>query len=284
MINETGDVAPDIRKNYLTEKDGIIYDNAGDPCNGFHTDYYDKEKTKVRITGRFKKGLPVDMVRGYFENGVIKFRYAPYNKSYKYCGRRYNYCSYKEYDESGICLIYMDDKKGMERKYNADGSLFSVLYYFRKSSELIHYEEYYKDKKKKTVIYDKKKFDYDENGRLRRYWERKSEKYDKKSGIMAATFYFEEYDVSGDVSRLGRFYTNLYDHDRWLHITPEFPESIDRVPLQDFKEVLFPQLGLKDLYRWDYANNKTIITRYKQQGKAWVETERKSLPRLTSND
>ena len=284
MINDVTGIAPGVRKNFLMEKDGIIYDNTGKPCDGFHTDYYDIEKSKVRITGRFRKGLPTDMVRGYYENGNIKFRYTPFNRKYKFSGRRYNYCLYKEYDENGICLRYTDDKKGVERKYNADGSLISVLYYFRKGSELIHFEEYYADNKKKTVISDGNKFDYDENGRLRRYWVRKSEKYDKRSGSMAATFYFEEYDVTGDVSRTGRFYTNLYEYDQWLHINPEFPESIDHVPSQDFKEILFPRLGLKDLYRWDYINNKTIITRYKQQGKAWVETERKTLPRLISND
>ena len=284
MINDAGDVALDVRKDYLTEKNGIIYDSTGEPCDGFHTDYYDKEKRKMRVTGRFRNGLPTGTVRGYHENGVIKFSYIPYGKKYKYFGRKYNYCLYKEYSENGSCIRYTDDIKGVERKYNVDGSLISVLYYLRKRSGLTHYEDYYAGGKKKTVISDGNKFDYDENGRLRRFWTRKSEKYDKKIRTMAATFYFEEYDVMGDVSRTGRFYTNLYEHDQWLHISPEFPKSIDCVPSQDYREILFPRLGLKDLYRWDYANNKTIITRYKQQGKSWVETERRTLPRLTSNE
>lgn len=99
---------------------------------------------------------------------------------------------------------------------------------------------------------------------------------------MSATFYFEEYDVSGEVSKKGRFYSNLYDHNRWYHIIPEFPVGIEMVPVQDFREVVYPVLNIKDVYRWDYVNKKTIITRYEQQGDTWSESKSKSksLPRI----
>ena len=259
MINDVGDAVPDIYENFFTEKDGIVYDNTGIPCEGFQTDYYDKEKSKVRITGHFKKGLPTEMVKGFYESGVIKFRYTPYNKKYKYYGRRYNYSLFREYDENGICRRYTDDIKGIEKKYNSYGCLISVMNYSRKRSKLINYEGYSAGNIKITAITGGNKYDYDESGRVRRYWERKSEKYDKKSGTLAATFYIEEYDVTGDISRTGRFYTDLYEYDQLLHIPPEYPESIESIPLQDFKEITNHQLGIKDVYKWDYANNKTII-------------------------
>jgi len=266
--------------NFITVKDEIYY-CGGKPCEGFYTDYYDENERKIRITGKFKSGKPVGEVRGYYENGVVKFSYIPNNKkSYRYYGRKYNYCLYREYDEQGNCLRCIDDKKGLERKYRQDGSLKSVLYYYRKSSSVKYYVEYYPDNNKQTVIMKGNKYDYDESGRLRRHWVRKSEKYDKKRGTMSATIYFVEYDVQENISKSGRFYTNLYEHDYWLHISPEFPASLDSVPLQDFKEITNHQLGIKDVYKWDYANNKTIIITYKRQGDIWLETERKSVSRI----
>ena len=100
---------------------------------------------------------------------------------------------------------------------------------------------------------------------------------------MSATFYFVEYDILDKISATGRFYTNLYEHDYWLHVTPEFPVDMDSVPIQDFKEIINHQAGLKNVFKWDYANNKTIITTYKQQGDIWIETERKSVPRVNTN-
>ena len=284
MINDTEGVMSGVTKCCMTEKGGVVYDVNGKPCNGFYTDYYDEDKKNVRVSGRFKNGLPVGMVRGYYKSGTVKFRYVPYKKKYKYYGQKYNYCLYKEYDESGNCIRYTDDTRGVEKRYDANGSLLSVLYYSRKGSELKHYEEYCIEGRKIVEISDGNRFDYDESGQLRRHWVRKSEKYDNKSRMMAATFYFKEYDVSGDISRSGRFYTNLYEHDRWLHISPEFPISIEHVSSQDFKEIVYPRLGIKDVYRWNYVNNKTIIIRYKQRGSAWIETERKTLPRLRSNE
>ena len=279
MINNTEGLDSDMAGNFMTEENGIVYDYSGKPCHGYQVDYYDKDKNKIRISGRFKKGVPVDVVKGYYENGVIKFKYYPFKKKYKYRGRKYNYCLYSEYDENGNCIRYIDDMKGVERRYGSDGSLHSVLYYRRKASEVVHYEEYYPGNKKKTVISGGNKYDYDENGCLRRHWVRKSERHNKKYGTMSATIYFEEYDVSGNISRIGRLYTNLYEHDQWLHISPEFPASINSVPTQDFKEITYPRLNMKDVYKWDYSNNRTIITRYALKGKVWVEIERKSLSR-----
>ena len=278
MINDDG-LASGMERHFLTEKNGLIYDHNGDLCNGNHVDYYDSDKKKVRISGRFKKGVPVDTIKGYYENGVVKFNYLPFEKKYKYKGVRYNYCRYREYDERGFCVRSTDDMNGIERRYHMDGRLFSVLHYYRKKSKVIYYEEYHPDNKKKTIVSNSNRYDYDENERIRRHWVRKSERYNKRYGTMSATFNFEEYDVLGNVTKIGRFYTNLYEHDQWLHISPEFPVSIDSVPVQDFKEITYPHLNMKDVYRWDYANNRTIIIRYTLKNEAWVEVERLGLPR-----
>lgn len=261
-------------------KNNVIYNCLGEPCEGFQTDYYDNDESKVRMTGRFKKGMPIDTVKEYYENGIMKSLYYPYKRKYKYCGHKYNYCLYIEYDEKGNCIRYTNDKDGVERKYRSDGALISVLYYCRRKSSAKYYVENFPGSKKKSIITKGNKYDYDENERLRRHWVRKSTKYDKKSGVMSATFYFEEYDVEGDISRIGRFYSNLYEHDQWLHISPEFPADLDSVPMQDFKEIVYPRLNIKDVYKWDYVNNRTIITRYELNGEIWIETERRSLPRV----
>jgi hypothetical protein len=267
----------------IVKKD-VTYDCSGEPCEGFQTDYYDNDRSIIRTTGRFKKGLPVDTIKEYYENGMLKSLYYPYKKKYKYCGRKYNYCLYIEYDEQGNCIRYTNDKEGIERKYRSNGALISVLYYCRRMRHVKYYVQNFPGSIMKSIIIKGNRYDYDENERLRRHWVRKSAKYDKKSEVLSVSFYFEEYDVTGNISRIGRFYSNLYEHDQWLHVYPEFPAAIDSVPMQDFKEVLYPQLGLKDVYRWDYVNNKTIIIRYELKGEVWVEIERKSLPRnRTSN-
>lgn len=260
-----------------------IYNCSGEPCNGIQTDYFDENEGRIRMTGRFKNGMPVDTIKEYYENGILKSLYYPYKRKYKYCGRKYQYCLYIEYDEQGNCVRYTNDKEGIERKYRSDGSLISVMYYCRRKSSVRYYVENFPENKGKSIITRGNKYDYDENERLRCHWVRKSAKYDKKSGMLSATFYYEEYDVQGNISAIGRFYSNLYEHDRWLHIVPEFPVNLESVPAQDFKEITYPRLNLKDVYRWDYTNNRTIIIRYKQKGKTWVEIERKSLPRVMSN-
>ncbi len=282
LFNTTFDTisSAGVIEDYVIVKSGIIYNCSGEPCEGNQTDYYDNEETKVRKTGRFKSGMPVDTIKEYYENGVLKSLYYPYKRKYKYCGRKYNYCLYIEYDEQGNCIRYTNDKDGIERKYRSDGMLISVLYYCRRKGSAKYYVENFPGSKKKSVITKGNKYDYDENERLRRHWMCKSTSYDKKSKVMSGTFYFEEYDVAGDISRIGRFYSNLYEYDQWLHISPEFPADLDSVPVQDFKEIVYPRLNIKDVYRWDYANNRTRIIRYKLNGKVWVEIERRSLPRV----
>ena len=284
IIDDTDD-QQSIAENFMIVKNGSIYYCGDKPCEGFQADYYNKVANKVRLTGIFNKGVPVGRIKEYYENGIVKYIYHPYKSKYKYRGRKYNYCLYIEYDEWGDCIRLIDDKKEIEEKYSSDGVLVSRLSYNRKKSSVKSYIEYYPDGKKKSVINNSNRYDYDENERLRRHWMRKSEKYNKKYGILSATFYFMEYDVSGNISKTGRFYSNLFEHDQWLHITPEFPARIDFVAQQDYKEIEYNQLKIKDVYKWDYANNKTIITRYKLQGYTWIETGRRSIPRiLIDND
>ena len=273
----------DVSDNLKIRKIGSIYYCNDKPCEGLVTDYYDKNNTKIRLTGIFKKGIPKGIMTEYHENGVVKTEYIPFNKKYKYSGKKYNYCKFTEFDECGNCVRYIDDIEGVEKKYDKDEILSYKLIYNRKKSSLIYYSEYYPEGDEKTIIKKGNRYDYDEKALLRRHWVRKSERYNKKHAILSATFYFEEYDISGKVSKTGRFYSNLYEHDHWLHITPEFPASIDMVAQQDFKEIVYTQLKIKDVYRWDYANSKTIITRYKQQGDSWIETGKRSLPRIISS-
>jgi hypothetical protein len=273
----------DMAGSFIMIRKGLPCNCSDKPCDGFVTDYYDDNRTNIRMTGRFKKGFPIDTVKEYYENGMLKSLYYPYKKKYKFSGRKYNYSLLIEYDKRGNCVRYRDDAMEVEKIYRSNKSLKSALYYCRKRNVLKYYVEYYPDGVKKTVVMDANKYDYDENERLRRHWIRKSEKYNKKYGIMSASFYFEEFDVSGEVSKTGRFYSNLYDHDRWHRIFPEFPRGIEAVPVQDFREVFYPALNLKDVYRWDYANKKTIITRYEQRGDIWVESESKSLPRIEND-
>ena len=281
IIDISEGLSDDVEKFSLV-KNGEKYYCGGNPCNGIYTDYYDKDKSVVRMTGKFKKGIPVDTIKGYFENGIVKYIYYPYKKKHKYGGRMYNYCLYIEYDKNGNCLRFTDDIKGIERKFNTDRSLLYTLKYNRKKNIAKYYKEYYPENMRKTVIIDGNKYEYGEDGSLKRHLFRKSEKYSKKYGTMSATFYFEEYDVMGNVSKSGRFYTNLYEHDQWLHIFPEFPVSLDSVSIHDFKEIIYPMLNARDVYKWDYYNNKTIITRYVQQGDVWVETETRFISRVTN--
>ena len=273
---------PDTLKSFMIVKDDFFYTCSGEPCEGFAVDYYDEGQMNIRMSGKFERGFPVDTVKEYYQNRVLKSLYYPYKKNYKFSGHKYKYGLLMEFDEQGNCIRYRDDNKGMERIYRPDKSLESVLYYCRKRNELKYYVEYYPDGVKRTIVTNANKYDYDETGRLRRHWVRKSERYNKKYGTMSATFYFEEYNVSGEVSKKGRFYSNLYDHDRWYHIFPEFPAGIEMVPVQDFREVVYPVLNIKDVYRWDYVNRKTIVTRYEQQGDVWSESKSKSksLPRI----
>ena len=275
------DVNTDSIRSFILLRDGTAFSCFGESFNGFLTDYYDTENSKKRLSGRFKGGIPIDTVKGYYENGDIKFIYYPYKRKYEHGGRKYNYCLYMEYDEQGDCVNYIDDKKGVELKYGKDKALLSVLYYHRKKSSVKYYAEYFPGSKKRIIVTRRNKYEYDERERLRRHWVRKSEQYDKKYGTMSATFYYEEYNVSGKMTVSGRFYSNLQEHDNWFHITPEFPASLDSVPLQDFKEVINHQLNIKDVYRWDYNNNKIIITRHEQKGNIWIETDRKVVPRIT---
>ncbi len=274
----------DVQKGSLDEggrivKNDLIYSCSNEPCEGFRTDYYDDEENKIRMTGYFKEGMPIDTIKEYYENGILKSMYYPYKRKYKHCGRKYNYCLYIEYDDQGNCTRYTNDKKGIERKYRSDGALISVMYYCRRKSRVKYHVQNYPGRRMKSVITKGHRYDYDDNERLRRHWVRKSAKYDKEAEALSVAFYFEEYDVMGNVSKIGRLYSNLYEHDQWLHVFPEFPAAMDSVPAQDFKEITYPRLNLKDVYRWDFLNNKTIIERYELQGAIWVEIERKSLPR-----
>ena len=85
--------------------------------------------------------------------------------------------------------------------------------------------------------------------------------------------------IIGKISKYGRFYSGVYDLDLWLHLRPEFPAEIDAVPQQDFKEIYYPPLNLKETYKWDYVNNKTIVTRFELLNDKWKERHRRFYPR-----
>jgi len=265
---------------FMMVGDGFVYKCSDTLCDGLYIKFYDNGK--IRIKGSFNNGVPVDTVKEYYESGVIKYIYYPYKRKYKYDGKEYNYSLFVQYDELGNCIRFVDDKKGVDVKYGQNDVLLSALHYNRRKSDVKYYVEYHPEGGKKMVITKGHRFDYDESGRLRCHWVRKSERRSQKHGVMSATFYFEDYDVTGGISRTGRFYSNsdLYEHDYWLHISPKFPVNLDSVPLQDFREVVHHKLNIKDVYKWDYANNKTIIVRYKQQGDVWLETEKTIVPRV----
>ena len=231
----------------------------------------------------YKKGMPADTIREYYENGALKTLYYPYKKTYKYKGDKYNYCLYIAYDENGNQVRYTDDRIGYEQKFSADSVLVSYMIYNRRRSSLKYYIEFFPGSTKKMVISNGNRYDYDENERLRSHWERKSVRSDKKTGAYVASIYFEEFDVSGDISRSGRFYTNLNDYDQWLRLTPEFPIVLDSVPIQDFKEIIYPRLNVKETYQWDYDGNKTIISRFEQQGDIWNKIRRRTCPRYVKD-
>ena len=282
---QVGFALVDLRKSVDSEaivRKGNTYSASGIPCNGFQIDYYDKEKSKERITGTFKKGLPVDTIKEYYENGNLKLMYYPYKKKYRYGGKRYNFSLIKEYDEQGNLIRFIDDKEGVEKRFDSEGKELSLMLYNRKKSIVKYRMEFFPKGNRKSVIQAGRRYDYDENWNFRRSWERKSISRSKKNGMIAATFYFEEYDIKGEVLKSGRLYSRLYGRDEWLHLTPEFPVDMDSVPIQDFKEVVYHNLNIKDVYKWDFANNKTTIERYEKQGDIWVEKEKRSFPRITN--
>ena len=229
----------------------------------------------------FKKGTPADTVREYYDNGVLKTLYYPYKRTYKYKGSRYNYGLYIAYDENGNQVRYTNDRIGYEQKFTADSILVSYMIYNRRRSSINYYIEFFPGSTKKMVISRGNRYDYDENERLRCHWVRKSVRSDKKTGVKVASFYFEEFDVSGDISRSGRFYTNIDENDPWLHLAPDFPVALDSIPIQDFKEIIYPRLNLKETYQWDYEGNKTIISRFEQQGDNWNKIRSRTFPRYT---
>jgi len=243
-----------------------------------------QELPDQRITGLFKQGIPADAVLTYYENGVLKSLYYPYKKKYRHNGKRLNYGLYIAYDRNGNYIMYADDRIGYKQKSEANGDMISYMTYNRKKSLLIGYVDYFPGNIKKTVITNRNRYDYDENERLRRHWVRNSIRYDKTIGSMAASFYFEEYDVSGNIARSGRFYTPLHEYDTLLHISTGFPSTLESVPVHDFKEIVYPQLNLKDVFKWDYANNKTQVTRLERQGDGWIEIRKESFPRQAGNN
>lgn len=266
--------------NFIIEKEGALYYCFGKPCEGLNSDYYYNDGDKVKITGRFKNGVPVDTIKEYYESGVLRSTYYPFRKKYKYQGCKYPYILLEQYNEAGVRIWYKNDIAGIEAHYDARGALVSELYYSRRDHCIEHYIEYFPNRKQKTVVTKRNRYDYDENGRLIRYWKRGSERFNKKNGVISGSFYFEEYDVSGAVAKIGRFYTEMKEGVPFEHLKPEFPDCIEKVPLQDYKEVKYPRLGIKEVFRWDFENKKTIIIRYRQKDNRWVEIERKSLPRL----
>ena len=226
-----------------------------------------------------KEGISADTIKEYYGSGTLKSLYFPYKKTYKYKGEKYHYCLFVTYDENGKCTRHTDDKIGYEQKFDANGDLISYMIYDRRKSKLNYYIEFFPKSTKRKVITNGNRYDYDENERLRCHWMRKSMRNDKKFGDRVASFYFEVYDVAGEISKNGRFYTQLYDQDQWIQLAPEFPDDLDSVPIQDFKEIVYPQLFEKEVYRWEYIENKTILTRYEQQGDSWAKIRRKTLPR-----
>lgn len=266
--------------NFIIEKEGALYYCFGKPCEGVNTDYYYNDGDKIKITGWFKKGMPVDTIKEYYESGALKSVYYPYRDKYKYRGVKYPLSLVIEYDEAGVCIRHKDDEAGIEKRYDAQGGLISELHYSKKKSHIEQYIEYYPNRQQKTVITKRNRHDYDENGRLIRHWMRKSERFNKKDGVISASFYFEEYDLSGNTVKIGRFYTEMKEGEPFEHLKPEFPNCIEGVPLQDYKEVEYPLQEMKEVFRWDFENRKTIIIRYRQKNNRWVEVERKSLPRL----
>ncbi len=232
-----------------------------------------------RIATLFADGIPKEALLEYYESGTLKTLYYPYKKKYKHNGLTYNYGLYIDYYRNGNYLRYTDDRIGFEQTFEATGELTSYLIYNRKKNKLTGYVEFFPGKSKKTVISNGKRLEYDENERLKRSIEQKSIRYEKKTGITAATFYFEEYDATGNVSRSGRFYTLLIEKDDRLRLKPEFPSDLDSVPIQDYKEVFYPQLNIKDVFFWDFSNRKTLVTRFERQGDGWKEIRKESFPR-----
>lgn len=277
-VGRSGEI--DTVSNFIIEKRGALYYCFGKPCEGANTDYYYNNSDRVKISGRFKKGVPVDTMKEYYESGVLKSVYHPYREKYVYQGNKYPFSLFAEYDETGVCVRFRDDETGIEKRYDAQGDLISELYYSRKNNCMDRYIEYFPNRQRKTVIMKRNRYDYDESGRLIRHWTRKSERYDKKKGVILATFGFEEYDASENVVKIARFYTEMREGELFERLKPEFPASVEIVSLQDYKEVEYPLLEMKETFRWDFKKGKTIIIRYRQKDGRWVETERKSLPRL----
>ena len=244
---------------------------------------FSQERPEQRMTGLFKKGMPADTIKEYYDSGALKSLYYPYKKTYKYEGRKYNYCLYLGYEENGICVRHTDDRIGYEQKFDPNGDLISYMIYNRKKSKVNYYIEFYPQSTKKMVITRGNRYDYDSMERLRRHWVRKKLRSDNKFGDNVSVFYFEEYNVLGDVTKSGRFYTSLYEQDPWVQLAPEFPTDLDSVPMQDFKEIAYPQWNLKEVYKWDYSKNRTIITRYEQQGDSWTKIRRRTFPRKSTN-
>jgi len=240
---------------------------------------FSKEKPNQWAMGFLKKGTPADTIREYYESGALKSLHIPFKKTYKYRGIKYHYCLYIVYDENGNQKRHVDDRIGYEQTFTANGDVNSYMIYNRKKSKLIYYIEFFPASTKRMVISRGNKYDFDEYERLRRHWVRKSVRYDKRFDTMIASFYFEEFDVFGEVSKSGRFYTNLNEHNQWVQINPEFPTALDSVHIQDFKEIIFPQLNEKEVYKWDYTENKTIISRFDQQGDSWTKILRRTFPR-----
>ena len=244
---------------------------------------FSQESSVETLSGLLKKGTPGDTIREYYESGVLKTLSYTYKKKYKYKDEKYYYCLFEAYDENGNQIRRMDDMIGYDQIFATNGDVISYQIYNRRKSKLKYFIEYFQGSTKKTVITKGNRYDFDEKERLRRQWVRKNIRRDKQFDTMIATIYFEEYDVMGEISKSGRFYTSLYENDPWLQLTPEFPVDIDSVPLQDFKEIFFPQLGLKEIYRWNLAENKTVVSQFEQQGDSWSKIRRRTFRRKKLN-
>lgn len=250
---------------------------------GFSSVLLSQERTEHRLSVKAGKEQPADTVKEFYENGALKSIYFPHKQTYRYEGNKYYYCLSIAYDEQGNRTRFTDDKIGLDRKYGSDGVLLTELIYNRKKSKAIQYIEYYPGYRKKSIARNGNKYEYDEDERVRGHWVRKSVRYNKKYGAKIATYYFEMYDVAGKIDKQGRCYSNMNEYDHWLHIAPEFPHAFDSIPLQDFKEIVYPQQNRKDVFTWDYSTNKTIVTRFEKKGDRWDEIQRRYFPRHPKN-
>lgn len=163
------------------------YQVCGNAANGYHEDFYNDGKLKIR--GTFKQGFVKDSIAIYYPNGQLEIkteykRDGVHTVSYDTCGIKLNYY----WSEKGSYMIYRSRRF---IKYYTDGSIKSNI---SDINNIVKIKQYYPDGKLQVMQNKKSRQEYYKSGVLKKKYIWKS-KVD--NGEFIINIKVKEYDEDG---------------------------------------------------------------------------------------